>query len=62
MRTPTAPLFLIMVNILYKVQDKLTECRQILDDKMYRQRDCTEEEYKHLRGIYDSICRVMDKL
>lgn len=56
-------IFIIMViDTLYKVEDKLKECRNILDDKMYRQRDCTEEEYKHLRDIYDSICRVMDKL
>jgi len=52
----------MVIDTLYKVEDKLKECRNILDDKMYRQRDCTEEEYKHLRDIYDSICRVMDKL
>lgn len=51
-----------MINTLYKVEDKLKECRQILDDKMYKQRDCTDSEYKHLRKVYDAICKVMDIL
>lgn len=49
-----------MGNVLYKVKDRLEECRSLLDQKMYGGSELTNEEFKLLRTIYDSICKVED--
>ena len=48
--------------ILYKVSDKLTEIRGILDDYMYRGEPIPEEDHTYCRRVYDSICRTLDLL
>lgn len=48
--------------ILYKVQDKLNECRDILDDYMYRSGGITDEDLAYCRKVYDSICKTLDLL
>lgn len=47
---------------VFKVVDKLNECRDILDCEMYRSGavDMDSPEFKKLRGIYDAICKVID--
>lgn len=49
-------------SILYKVQDKLDECRKILDDYMYRSGGIPNEDLAYLRKVYDSICKTLDLL
>lgn len=49
-----------MVDILYKVKDRLEECRSLLDQTMYDDSELTNEEFKLLRTIYDYICKVED--
>ena len=50
------------IRALYKVADKLKECRTILDDEMYHsgEVDAESKEFKLLRKIYDAICGVLD--
>lgn len=48
--------------ILYKVQDKLNECRDILDDYMYRSGGIPDEDLAYCRKVYDSICKTLDLL
>lgn len=49
-------------NAIFKVVNKLTECRVILDDVMYHSEEIPmdSEEFKKLRKIYDAICGVID--
>ena len=48
--------------ILYNVQDKLDECRKILDGYMYRSGGIPEEDLAYCRKVYDSICKTLDLL
>lgn len=48
--------------ILYKVSDKLTEIREILDDYMYRSGGIPDEDHKYCRRVYDSVCKSLDLL
>lgn len=54
--------------ILYKVRDKLNECRKILDDYMYRSgglsldSDEAFSDLAYCRKVYDSICKTLDLL
>ena len=48
--------------ILYKVQDKLNECRDLLDDYMYRSGGIPDEDHAYCRRVYDSICKTLDLL
>lgn len=45
-----------------KVVEKLEECRNILDDEMYRKKTVkfNSEDFQTLRAIYDSICKTID--
>lgn len=45
-----------------KVVEKLEECRNILDDEMYRKKivKFNSEDFQTLRAIYDSICKTID--
>lgn len=47
---------------IFRTIDKLNECREILDDEMYRSGsvDMDSPEFKKLRKIYDAICKVID--
>lgn len=47
---------------ILKIVDKLNECRDILDNEMYRNGpvDIDSSEFKKLRSIYDAICKVID--
>lgn len=49
-------------RVVFKVVDKLNECRTILDDAMYRGGilDMESYEFKKLRSIYDAICKAID--
>lgn len=49
-------------SILYKVSDKLTECRTILDDYMYRSGGIPNEDHAYCRKVYDRICKALDLL
>lgn len=48
--------------ILYKVQGKLNECRNILDDYMYHSGGIPDEDHSYCRRVYDSICKSLDLL
>ena len=48
--------------ILYNVQDKLDECRKILDGYMYRSGGIPDEDRTYCRKVYDSICKTLDLL
>lgn len=48
--------------ILYNVQDKLDECRKILDGYMYRSGGIPDEDLTYCRKVYDSICKTLDLL
>lgn len=45
-----------------KVVEKLEECRNILDDEMYRKKTVkfNSEDFQTLRAICDSICKTID--
>lgn len=45
-----------------KVVEKLEECRDILDDEMYRKGtvEYDSKDFHTLRTIYDSICKTID--
>lgn len=47
---------------LYKVQDKLNECRQLLDRTMYGFLDTPGETINELREAYNHICRALEKV
>lgn len=49
-------------TILYKVSEKLTEVREILDDYMYRSGGIPDEDHDYCRKVYDSICKTLDLL
>ena len=49
-------------TILYKVQDKLNECRTLLDDYMYRSGGIPNQDLTYCRKVYDSICKTLDLL
>ena len=49
-------------SILYKVSDKLNECRTLLDDYMYRSGGIPDEDHTYCRKVYDSICKTLDLL
>lgn len=53
-------------SILYDVQDKLNELRNILDKHMYHSLQLdTDEAFSDLiycRKVYDSICKTLDLL
>lgn len=48
--------------ILYKVSDKLTEIRKLLDDYMYNSGGMPSEDHKYCRRVYDSVCKTLDLL
>ena len=50
------------IGTLYEIQDKLNECRRILDNEMYCSGsvDINSHDFKMLRKVYDAICRVLD--
>ena len=48
--------------ILYRVSDKLTEIRELLDDYMYRSGGIPDEDHKYCRRVYDSVCKTLDLL
>lgn len=53
------------IVVLYKVLDTMTSVRKMLDDFMYNRTEpmnTNSEDYKHLRAVYDRICRVCDLL
>ena len=39
----------------------LNECREHLDNAMYRMGGITDEEYAKLRRVYDHICKALDE-
>ena len=48
---------------LDKVRVKLQECRNIIDNRLYRSGDPTpEKEYEYCRKVYDAVCKAMDLL
>lgn len=49
-------------SILYDVQDKLNELRNILDKHMYRSGGIPDEDHVYCRKVYDSICKTLDLL
>lgn len=48
--------------ILYKVSEKLTEVRKLLDDYMYRSGGIPDEDHNYCRRVYDSVCKSLDLL
>lgn len=53
------------IAVLYKVLFNMTSVRKMLDDFMYNRAepmDTNSEDYKHLRAVYDRICKVCDLL
>ena len=48
--------------ILYKVSDKLNECRTLLDDYMYHSVGIPDEDHAYCRKVYDKICKALDLL
>lgn len=48
--------------ILYKVQDKLNDCRTILDDYMYRSGGIPDKDHDYCRQVYNAICKALDLL
>lgn len=49
-------------RIIRKVVEKLEECRDLLDDEMYRKETVAygSKDFYTLRTIYDSICKTID--
>jgi hypothetical protein len=50
------------VTLLYKVGDKLSDLRDMLDDHMYRSGTLPEEDHEYCRKVYNAICKAMDLL
>lgn len=50
-----------MIDILFKVKDRLEECRSLLVYEMYNDSSkLTSYERELLGNIYNSICKVED--
>lgn len=51
-----------VARAIFRTADKLNECREILDNEMYRNGpvDMESKEFKKLREIYNAVCKVID--
>lgn len=48
--------------ILYRVEKKLEDLREILDDYMYRSGGIPDTDHDYCRRVYNSICKTIDLL